>query len=391
MTIKIYVDESGNTGESLVYEGKALFGNQPYFCLAAVAINKSDELEKSLLALKKKYNIQMSEFKATKIIKKKPRFFEDYFQILKDFNVPIFIEFMNKKYYFATSIINSLIFPCNELPPEIVENANFFQVQRILANKLYNILSIASYQFFSNLCLVESEANFNLAINSIASDIVESKDSDLYSVLQHLKRTQDSIADIYSSNPDSHMKQFYRPLPDLGTKRDLFLMTHVSSIMSLVPRFQHYAKTVNVDSISIIHDEQSHYDVTLKNTLHEMNECVRQGGDEVLKKMSKAILSAKNLDGYEEGFNNPNMLFDIPKNGVSISFEVSKNELGIQMADLVAGFMNYTWKYFKNNKKLPSYAVKPYKYIFNIWKKEPSMGCNFVVPDEDYNQLQNSL
>ena len=168
-------------------------------------------------------------------------------------------------------------------------------------------------------------------------------------------------------------------------------MPHVSSVMNLVPRFQHYAKSISAKSISIIHDEQSHYDDTLKNTLKEICEYSDKKGTEILKRMSETILFSKKIDGYEQGFHKPNSVFNMPKKGIAISFKNSKQELGIQMADLVAGFMTQTWMYFKKNGKLPSYAVKPYQHIFSMWEREASRGCNLVVPDQDYDRISKLI
>ncbi len=393
MNLKIYVDESGNTGESLVYKNKSFFGDQPYFCLAGVGLPiKKKIIEIELLALCKKFNINMQELKAKRIIKKKPKFFEDYFDILAELDIPVFIEFMDKTYYVVASMIDSLIFPCNELSPEIRENYQLFQAKRFLINKLHKITSKKSYEMFSTLCLTENQENFNNAINSIATDIIESRDSDLNPTLVLLKQTHESISDIYACEPKKdHLKRFYRPLPDQGTKRNLYLMPHVSSIMNLVPRFQHYAESIFAKSISIIHDEQSHYDDTLKNTLKEIHKYTKGEKGEILKKMSEAILISKKMDGYEQNFNKPNQSFDIPKEGVVISFQISKEELGIQMADLVAGFMTKTWIYLQKNGKLPDYAIKPYQHIFGMPEQGVSRGCNFVVPDEDYDYISKLI
>lgn len=393
MNLKIYVDESGNTGESLVYKNKFFFGAQPYFCLVGVILPiEKKRIETELLSLCKKFNIHMQELKANRIIKKKPKFFEDYFDILDKLDIPVFIEFMDKKYYVIANMINSLIFPCNEFPPEINGDYKMFRARRILANKLHKIISKNSYEKFSTLCLNENETNFNNAINSIVIDIIRSRDSDLASVLMHLKKTHESISDIYACEPKkNHLKHHYRPLPDQGTKRDLYLMPHVSSVFNIVPRFQHYAESISAKSISIIHDEQSHYDDTLKNTLKEVYEHTDKKGTEILKRMSEAILFSKNIDGYEQGFDRPNVSYDIPKKSIAISFQISKQELGIQMADLVAGFMTQTWMYFQKNRKLPSYAVKPYQHIFRMWEQEASIGCNFVVPDRHYDRVSRLI
>ena len=387
MNLKIYIDESGNTGESLVYKNKIFFGDQPYFCLAGVILPIERKIiEAELLSLCKKYNINMLELKANKIIKKKPKFFKDYFDILDKLDIPVFIEFMDKKYYVIANMIDYLIFPCYDFPPENQGDYKFIRAKRLLSNELYKIISKNSYEAFSTLCLNENETNFNNAIYSIATDIIRSNVSDLNPVLMHLKSTHESISDIYAREPKKdHLKHYYRPLPDQGTKRDLYLMPHVSSVFNMVPRFQYYAESISAESISIIHDEQSHYDDTLKNTLKEIYEHTGKKGADLFKRMSEAILFSKNIDGYEQWFGRPNLSFDIPKGSITMSFQISKQEIGIQMADLVAGFMTHTWRYFQENEKLPNYAVKPYQYIFRLCGREASRGCNFVVPDQHYD------
>jgi hypothetical protein len=392
MQVNVFVDESGNTGQALVQKGKPIFGDQPFFCLVGVILpNNSKEIQDDIKKISKKYNINLNELKASRIPAKKQQFFVDYFELLESYNIPVFIELMDKKYYVALNILDSLIIPTSELPKGSERDAILFSAKRNLVNRLYQILSRSTYEEFSSLCIDVNEKNFNSTLSSIANDIVSKRNPELDTLLMHLMKTHNSIKSIYTNSPnEDNLIQNYLPLPDKGTKSGLYLMPHVSCLLNLIPRFQYYANLKSASSISIIHDEQAYYDDTLKNTLKEICEQTEKGKD-TLKIVSEAILLSKNMDGYEMGFNQPNLAFNTDANNIAITFHSSNHNIEIQMADLVAGFMTKSWKWYKKEGKLPEHAIVPYQYIFRLWEKIPATGCNMVVPDIDYDRILNQI
>lgn len=90
--MNFYMDESGNTGDIASTSSKLDFGGQPVFSLAALGIPNEESLGQDLITLRRKHNVQATELKLSKIIKRKPEFALEAIDLLTESAVPFFIE-----------------------------------------------------------------------------------------------------------------------------------------------------------------------------------------------------------------------------------------------------------------------------------------------------------
>ena len=99
--MKLYIDESGNTGETLSKDSKFNFEEQPYYVLAGILVddNTSTELEKFISSQKTTHHIQGNELKAKNIYSSKPAFVSELFDYIISNDIPFFIELMDKLFY----------------------------------------------------------------------------------------------------------------------------------------------------------------------------------------------------------------------------------------------------------------------------------------------------
>jgi len=74
--MKLFIDESGNTGETLSLDSAFNFKEQPYYVLSGILLNSIEErkLSKYISQLIEKYKIGGDELKAKNIYKYKPCF-----------------------------------------------------------------------------------------------------------------------------------------------------------------------------------------------------------------------------------------------------------------------------------------------------------------------------
>lgn len=80
MSKNYYIDESGNTGDAKINETN--FSDQLFFTLAAVSIVDEIVINKEIERLKRKYRINLTELKASKLYGKKDKFLYDLFFFL---------------------------------------------------------------------------------------------------------------------------------------------------------------------------------------------------------------------------------------------------------------------------------------------------------------------
>ena len=122
---------------------------------------------------------------------------------------------------------------------------------------------------------------------------------------------------------DNAVRKFL-PIPDENKKGQLiYLLPQISSLTNLVARVNYF--NGNLEDINFIHDQQVHFDNILSYNVEKM------------------------LDVGETGYKFTNSNFNIEK-PVDITFDAdSKDNVGIQIADILSGFtMRYMQKRFKN-------------------------------------------
>lgn len=96
--MKIYIDESGNTGDLSLNNKDLSFSQQPVFVLAGVTFHNEGLLLGYIQQLKSKYKINPDkELKSTLLLKKKPSFILELVELLTNSKASFFIEVVDKK------------------------------------------------------------------------------------------------------------------------------------------------------------------------------------------------------------------------------------------------------------------------------------------------------
>src|SRR5258708_7341225 len=145
--MNLYVDESGNTGETLVKDGKFNFTEQPIYVLAAILPGEKEGVLKDFIdELLKKHKVQASELKSRNVYEKKPLFIVDLIDHLVSHRIPIFIELMDKLYYLSIQITSHFISPLFQLNDSVVARNNH------IASTLADHLNFDIYKSFIETC-----------------------------------------------------------------------------------------------------------------------------------------------------------------------------------------------------------------------------------------------
>lgn len=315
-----YIDESGNTGDLIVTEKDDNFSSQEYFTLACVGLNDSSlpDLDIFIKKLKSKYKIQAPELKFSKmkgVFGKKIGFILELLKYIEE-SSNILIEVVDKKYFLSTTIVNCLI-----NPPYSKKNIDLSTEKQIHLN-----LSQWVYEYVTQ--------EFLIKFTKISRNPSEEGLKELFDDLLALAReTEDPLSDIVRLSIEKSIDKFnafkhdekkldrgaytyFLPLPDTNKRGQLIgVLPYISSFYNLHARLNHLFQR-DLSEVSIVHDNQSHFDEILKYYHHS---------------------AVENTNEASVTFDTADFNF---LNSSSLEFQDDKGSIGLQVADLFAGFLN---------------------------------------------------
>lgn len=359
----LFIDESGNSGDLIDDKNKLSFGGQPTFSLAGVDISNIPNLEGAVKNLKEKHRVQAPELKASGLYKSKPQFILEIFSLLIQHGSPFFVEVVDKKYYLATSIATHQIIP----PYFTDEKDGKQQVSRNLAANFMALkMPDLHYEDFINSCLNPSEGMLLNSMESIKKFFLSDSEYGVYS--KNIEASVEDYYDLKRLHKDDAVKKFI-PIPDVGKRSQnhlIHLLPHVSSFTNLVARVN-LANNRNLEGVSFLHDKQDHFDEILNQIKGQM---VCSGAEKI-------------------SFPTPNSDFHI-KTNIDLVFSDSKKTLGVQIADLLAGFfVRYYEGLLSGRISHGDIYHKIYSKLSEGFDQNKSVGVNWVIPPSRLYELES--
>lgn len=333
--MKIYIDESGNSGDLIQKKIDLTFSNQNIFTLSAVKIPEDvySKMEKEFIPeLKKNHKIQGNEIKSSNLFDNKPKAILDIVNFIKDNKIDYFIELTDKKYYICNSIVIHQVVPMYFIPMGEEANGEWQILREIYMDVLTRNIGELEYQYFFDACKNINEDSLLDSFNSLRKFFLRKADEErelyLKSIYQGIMQSIDmSIEDYFDIKKEKGLDFAVRrfiPIPDENKKGKLtYLLPQISSLTNLVARVNYF--NGNLEGITFIHDQQAHFDDMLSYNVQQM------------------------LEVGETGHKFTNSDFNIKK-PVDITFDAdSTNNVGIQVADILSGFtMRYIQKRLKS-------------------------------------------
>ncbi|MBO2680361.1 DUF3800 domain-containing protein [Shewanella algae] len=320
MDKKFYIDESGNTGDLVVTEKDDNFSSQEYFTLACVGLNDSSlpDLEGFIKELKSKYKIQSPELKFSKmkgIFGKKIGFILELLKYIEE-SCNILIEVVDKKYFLSTTIVNCLVNP-PYFQPDRDQNTNRL-IHLELSQWVYDHVTKEFLIKFTNISRNPSEEGLIELFDDLLSLARETKDPLSDAVCLGIEESIDDFNLLKRNNKqvDRDAYTYFLPLPDTNKRGQLIgVLPYISSFYNLHARLNHLFQR-NLSEVSIIHDNQSHF-------------------DEILKYYHSGAVENTNEESVT--FDTADFVF---LNSSSLQFQDDKGSIGLQVADLFAGLLN---------------------------------------------------
>ena len=307
-----FIDESGNSGDLTLTGIESNFNNQEFFTLACIGVkeNDIDKLNIKINELKQKYKIQAKDLKLRSIYDKKIKFLLEVFNYLEEINANILIEVVDKKYMIATNIVNCLLYP----PYFTKQNNENQQLKIIMASHLLNYLPNQFFNKFSEITLTPSKDGLLELFNELKVWLSNHNNEVSTAIIPHLEESLDDFQLMdKNKNLDRPSFSYFLPLPDknkrnelVGILPDINCFTNIHARLNMVHN--------NLDNHTIIYDDQEHF-------------------NNILTEYHKNSIN----NNFENLNTNPNSDFNFAKS-TELKFGNSKNIIGIQIADLFAGF-----------------------------------------------------
>ncbi|SEW35769.1 Protein of unknown function [Chitinophaga sp. YR573] len=360
--MKLYIDESGNTGQVIIEEDIKRFKEQPVFALGGLLLENEEKenlLIKFIGRIKAKYQIQAPELKSKSIYESKPGVIKEFFKEFKKLDIPFFLEIMDKQYYLSIQLVNT--FFLHSIYFSLTNDA-FNQLRNLIADYVDQNLPESYYVDFCRICLTPSKEGFEQLFTDLC-EYFDYPDNEVEELcLDYLLGTKKEYDD--SIELDSFVN--YLPLPDLDKKgRITSILPHTHAFSYLIARCEKYRVDNGLPSFVIVHDEQKYFDEILKITLDTMKKT------QIDKMFMDSLISDK-------------AIFKVSDLSI-VNFENSKSSTIIQIADVITGFIMRAWQDFKSKdfKSLDRYKDILKDLIFND-TLHVACGVNFVVSQNDW-------
>jgi hypothetical protein len=306
----LYIDESGNTGDIASTGEKLDFGGQPVFSLAAIGVKDEPSLAKEFMTLRQRHNVQSSELKLSKVLRRKPKFALDTICLLVESDAPFFIEVVDKKYQLAVSITNNFVWPPYFNTPETQSTV---WLNNIFADYIYHHVPDAVHYDFVQCMRQPSNEMVGKYFDVLKAAVIASQTEVAQSIAESIEESKDDFRLMIKREGDQAYRRFL-PIPDIGKRnQEVCLLPNFSSFTNIYARMNLYLSG-RLKGHRIYHDEQAHFD-----------EIIEAAKEQVEK-----------FDTTAGTFRPPHSNYHF-REVASLCFQTSHECIGIQLADIVAG------------------------------------------------------
>jgi hypothetical protein len=360
-----YIDESGNSGDLAKVKEKLNFGNQPLFALACIGLSSGkiqQDAKEFVTRLTERHGLDPDELKSDDIYYHKPEVYLDLVNFIWQNRLPIFVELVDKRYDIASSIFKHQISPYYSWTqaPGDEEFESQQQTHNELLDYITNHLPDSCYHNFLAACREPSEKALLESFQSL-KDFFSSTEADdevpePAAIVQLVDASIEDYWDIRNeTNVESTVKRFL-PIPDEKSDGSYVrLISHVHSIYNLFARLNKY-HLGDLDDVKVWHDQQDEFkDILLF--------CAQHISDQ----------------SAENEYETQHADFGVKK-PITLGFLNSKADVGIQIADMLAGFCNrYVNGVFYKNIEVKGIYHQIFSFILKYNRPMSPLGVNFVL------------
>jgi hypothetical protein len=355
--VDYFIDESGQTGDVARLNTLSGFNDQPVFCLAAVGVADELSLEREINCLRDKHGIRLDELKSA-ARRERPEFTFDVVKLICTERYPFFLEIVHKKFFLATHITSSQVLPpIRGLAAE--PRTRFFQ--NLIADYLFERVPDLVFAKFIEACLSPSHESLSAELEALIE--FACADTDAGEVAAGVcKLASIALTDYEEARAEGRDNAFldYLPSPDNNKhQKRVWILPNLSAFTHIYARINLYEKG-HVANVRLIHDEQLQFDEILENS---------KGTAEALKERAAEMFT-------------PHASFSF-KETASLSFASSTKSVGVQVADILAGFsMRYVRDFFSDLANVSPIAHQTYDLLRRHTDETNGVGVNLVTSSD---------
>ncbi|APQ27416.1 putative prophage protein [Klebsiella pneumoniae] len=356
--MEYFLDESGNTGDLINKKNDMGFANQPLFTHSCVGVpeGKISRMESFVRVLKIRHGIDESiELKSQDYYIKNPELVYELVNFVIEEKYTLVCEVMDKKCNVAVSIVNQLIVPA-------MENEDQEQVQ-LVRSILVDVISLYApencFSTFSELCKDPCEEKLLICIYTL-KEFFSSDNNPLDDEGNTCRMFDETLKEYYyrkSVFTEKVAIKWFVPIPDLDSNGNIIkLLPNVHSFYNQIARINKIHKR-KLSNVILTHDTSSEFADTLKFCMSE--------------------IKTVNIDIMP---NIPTCDFNVIETP-ALNFKDSKDSTGIQIADIIAGFLNrYVHGLMYKSIKMDTIYHDTFDRIVTPNRSRDPKGTNFVIP-----------
>ncbi len=350
-----YIDESGNSGD-LIKSGTSFdFSGQPIFTLACVGIDDEDRLADKVHNLKKTHGLRAGELKASRLVKR-PKLILDLVRYLVGSGAPMFIEVVDKRYVICINMVEHHVLP--PVNPAFDFRDDTVWIKRLFVEYLYEHAPETVLNGFLAACFnpVRDEVHASLKKLECWLSGIKNRDEMAPAILRGVQETLEDLASLQANDSEGHLR--FLPAPDDGkTGKPIWMLPSLSSFTNTYARINKCHRR-RISDVTLFHDEQFYFEEILSDGKIQAEALFKTG----------VQTSVPHADyEFEEQ--------------ASLQFVKSEEILGIQVADVLAGFvMRYVKDGLAGKETAPELG-DAFHTLIDMTNPMLGTGVNMVVPD----------
>lgn len=331
------------------------FSDQPIFCLAAVGVADEPSLQEEINRLKERHGIRLGELKSS-ARRERPEFTYEVVRLVCTGRYPFFLEVMDKKYFLATHITSrQLLPPIRGLAAD--PRTHFFQ--NLVADYLFERLPDAIFTMFIEACLSPSHETLSDQLSALIEFArTDAGGGDVAAIVWNLAAT--AKKDYEEARAEGRDDAFfdYLPVPDDNKyQKPVWVLPNLSAFTNICARINLY-EDGHLSNIRLVHDEQLQFD--------EILEVSKRGAESLRERATEMFTPHSNF---------------IFRETASLTFANSTESVGLQVADILAGFcMRYVKGFFTELEQGKPIAHQTYDLLRRHTDPANGVGVNLVVP-----------
>lgn len=311
-------------------------------------------LEQEVNRLREKHGIRLEEVKSS-ARRERPEFTYELVKLLCTERYPFFIEVMDKKFYLAAHMTSrQLLPPIRGLAAD--PRTHFFQ--NLVADYLFERVPDAVFAKFIEACLFPSHETLSAELSALMDfACADTGAGHVATVVWDLARTaQKDYEEARAEGRDNAFFDFL-PIPDDNKyQKRVWVLPNLSAFTHIYARIN-LCENGHLANVRLIHDEQLQFDEILETS---------KGTAEALRERAAEVFTPHANFNFQES--------------ASLSFASSTKSIGVQVADILAGFsMRYVRDFFADRAGVSPIAHQTYDLLRRHTNETNGVGVNLVT------------